>query len=262
MGSRRESLEPTSCSLPFPFLDLPTELRLEIYKHLIPDNCVEAQNIQKRTFRHDQQPCYPAILRTNRQIYQEVICMWYGTARFHMVINPRHVVFLRRTINLQDAKLPSMFPFVRSLSITMELRWPFKSDLEPELSKSPWTELIVNSASTSPSRLQRVSWHYLAFERQKIPEMVDSYHDIHELGQKFKLALEWNLGQLRMMRGVDLKFDASPVWDNFSEYNQLQDTISVWQGMPNDRARIALEGLAIIRATFLKKLAEEVLQAS
>ncbi|CZR51759.1 uncharacterized protein PAC_01636 [Phialocephala subalpina] len=70
------------------FLGLPIELRTAIYEHLIPNDHVQGYWFRnkggppdRRPVRYDKQPCCPAILRINRQIHDEVIGIFYGTAR-------------------------------------------------------------------------------------------------------------------------------------------------------------------------------------
>src|ERR1700748_601884 len=90
------------------FLDLPVELRLMVYKYLIPNTIVipmrglPRENYPPETLRTDGQLCYPAILRTNRRIYEEAIDMWYGTATFHMDIHGRNIYFLDTEFKVKD----------------------------------------------------------------------------------------------------------------------------------------------------------------
>ncbi|TGO11229.1 hypothetical protein BTUL_0114g00060 [Botrytis tulipae] len=71
-----------------PFLRLPLELRMKIYKELSPDlsfkpkiylrlNCgTSGKSVLVKHFREDGRPCYSAILRLNRQLYHEAIPLW------------------------------------------------------------------------------------------------------------------------------------------------------------------------------------------
>lgn len=110
------------------FLSLPIELRIAIHQHLVPNAFVAGYWFenppQHLPFRDDEQPCCPAILRTNRQIYNESIGIWYGSARFRIYITERHLYFLGSKIHNRDAKLPSCFRLIRSLIVDMKLQCP------------------------------------------------------------------------------------------------------------------------------------------
>ncbi|KAI9665654.1 MAG: hypothetical protein M1821_003588 [Bathelium mastoideum] len=64
----------------FPFLKLPTELRLKVYRFLFPDKPVSYE--REALLREDEEPCYMEILRTSRSIYQEATEILYGTVPF------------------------------------------------------------------------------------------------------------------------------------------------------------------------------------
>src|ERR1700761_5056207 len=76
------------------FLDLPVELRLMVYKYLVPNTFVPVRFLPPSSLAHPDQLnlrtdgrfCYPAILRTNRLIYKEAIDLWYGSAVFYLQI--------------------------------------------------------------------------------------------------------------------------------------------------------------------------------
>jgi len=88
-----ESEEPIPEDISFPFMDLPAELRLHIYSYLMPNtNINTCQDYVKSTvfpgkfysywpiqLRHDCKPCCPSLLRTNRQIYHEMVELWYSS---------------------------------------------------------------------------------------------------------------------------------------------------------------------------------------
>ncbi|TGO67880.1 hypothetical protein BOTNAR_0034g00400 [Botryotinia narcissicola] len=71
-----------------PFLRLPLELRMIIYKELSPDLSFKpkiylrlnrgpsVKCVPVKRFREDGRPCYSAILRLNRQLYHEAIPLW------------------------------------------------------------------------------------------------------------------------------------------------------------------------------------------
>lgn len=69
MGQSGSSSSPSSF---FPFLRLPAEVRMQIYRHLIPDIPISTWLGSDRPFplRRDGASCSPAILRTNRTIFK------------------------------------------------------------------------------------------------------------------------------------------------------------------------------------------------
>jgi len=84
-----------------------------------------------RPVRHDKQPCCPALLRINRQIHDEVIGMFYGTANFRIFVTGCWCYFLGVKFCTQDLgnatanKLPLGFRFIRSLHISLRMDWPW-----------------------------------------------------------------------------------------------------------------------------------------
>jgi hypothetical protein len=139
------------------FLDLPVELRLVVYKYLVPNTVVPVRYFPSSDDAHsdhlnlrtDGRFCYPAILRTNRLIYEEAIDLWYGTAVFYLNI-------LGDFLNFQGTKyfpgdvLPQTLRRVRTLHITLTLRPP--SDRY-----APWVQVITDSLAAGPYNLRHVT---------------------------------------------------------------------------------------------------------
>ncbi|THV44752.1 hypothetical protein BGAL_0584g00010 [Botrytis galanthina] len=107
-----------------PFLRLPPELRMKIYKELSPDlgfnpkiylrlnRGASGKIVLVRHFREDGRPCYSAILRLSRQLYHEAIPLW----------------------DRQSNKSLANEPFARIRSInTSTVRWS-------SIPKSPYSE--------------------------------------------------------------------------------------------------------------------------
>ncbi|OCL07736.1 hypothetical protein AOQ84DRAFT_53721 [Glonium stellatum] len=83
---------------PFPFLKLPVELRLRIYRYLVPTRMIYSYEvIPPEPFRHDDRHCYSAILRTCRTICNEAMGEWYGSALYMVVCNLDSVYAMRKT---------------------------------------------------------------------------------------------------------------------------------------------------------------------
>jgi hypothetical protein len=88
-------------------------LRLLIYEDLIPNTMIISYDFHRsgilQYHRHDQQPCSPAMLRVNHQIYDELIKMWYETAEFHISIVGRNLYFLGDMIAPEMLRYLSIF---------------------------------------------------------------------------------------------------------------------------------------------------------
>ncbi|TGO33234.1 hypothetical protein BHYA_0258g00010 [Botrytis hyacinthi] len=123
----------SSVDNPFPFLQLPAELRIQIYKQLSPKSKPNYKNfigiteghlrrdseleryVTERCSKEDDSRCYPEILRLNRQIYHEAMPLWYGVDELHLwLINPASE-FHKETILSCD--LPYFLRFMTSLRI-------------------------------------------------------------------------------------------------------------------------------------------------
>lgn len=100
-----------------PFLRLPAEVRLLIYRYLIPDNPLETWSPRLDPFylRLDGKPCASAILRTNRTVYQEVVREWYGLIPYVAVIKQQCINFLGTII--PPSLVLSIFWQIRSFEL-------------------------------------------------------------------------------------------------------------------------------------------------
>lgn len=113
-----------------PLLHLPTEVRLNIYRHLIPSIPVHNALILRSGFalsspppslRHDGQPCAAALLRTNRTVYHELVREWYGTVPYEVSLDSRYIVFCGRIFS-PYAPLPHTLRFVTRLELRLSLQ--------------------------------------------------------------------------------------------------------------------------------------------
>src|SRR5256885_9743877 len=94
----------TATFVPFTFLKLPIELRKLIYHLLIPNLTIPYwwAEIPRPPFRDDGGPCYPAIFRLNRMIYQEVLEEWYDFVFYKVCFHKGGMRFLDWIIPLHD----------------------------------------------------------------------------------------------------------------------------------------------------------------
>ncbi|KAI9040382.1 uncharacterized protein KD926_008339 [Aspergillus affinis] len=114
---------PTSA---LPFFEFPAEVRLCIYRYLIPN--VPIRNFplirgRNKTvhLRTDNLPCCPAILRTNHQIHNELIPEWYGTTSYEVVLDNKYILFCGKAIP-PYAPLPSTIQWVQSMHLKFSIQ--------------------------------------------------------------------------------------------------------------------------------------------
>lgn len=194
------------------FLRLPTEIRLEIYKYLVPRGLVRLQydgNLGMRFIAHDNcnwtvQEFSTAILRVNKQIYYEIIDLWFGIGRYCLTVYLKaDVIMVTRTIsilnrtpiafsNLQRT-LPKWFRFFRNLRITICPDYWFISE--------PVTEAIVKVLLSQACHLKECGIYV------EIPKRVPGYcialeDDIYAW---FYSRFEWNLLPLHRLITKNVK---------------------------------------------------------
>jgi hypothetical protein len=243
-----------------PFLSLPTELRLKIYEHLVPNDSVPGLLLSDDArmvdyLRHDMQPCCPALLCTNHQIHDELIDMWYGTATFEITMRGRLLHFLGASFDSRDIKLPSTFRHIRSLRIGIMIDWLKDQSSNTFNHEWPWWKLIADSLSVGPYKLRHVSLYDGTFYKSNMPMVINSC--LKDGGRQLKMVLEWNLGPLRTLRGVDLQLaDITLVWGS----KVGRSYIITYSGKPNEVVIPVLNRIQRIRQRFLQKLAEDITQ--
>lgn len=257
-------------------LSLPIELRNAIYKFLVPDDHVQGYWYvpkvggppDKRPVRLDKEPCCPAVLRTNRQIYTEVIGMFYGTASFAIYVSDFYCWFLgvqycTENLNLAiPATLPATFRLVRSLQISIHFSLPWSlyeppsTDpvLPPLPSPRPGTILIEECLKVAPNSLRQVQLHYLMTTPRRLPWLVRAAVQDH--GWQFKVALKKFLDPLRILREIELSFDNIPkVRLHYPEVLGLNPQLS-----SNEEVRAVVKKLLKLRTRALRQLAQHVSQ--
>ncbi|KAH9208214.1 hypothetical protein DL95DRAFT_395462, partial [Leptodontidium sp. 2 PMI_412] len=111
---------PEQSSTPFPFLELPCEVRIMIYKYLGPNTkpnkwCGAPQ-------RHDG-PCYPEILSVCRFINKEAIDIYYNTSVYFEIDISNNGIFFLGQRYLLNAPLPSTVRLSQSMCIRIQLEW-------------------------------------------------------------------------------------------------------------------------------------------
>jgi hypothetical protein len=99
------------------FERLPLEVRLEIYRHLIPDEQVLARRYRQSASEEKSAPIFPAILAVNKTIHEEVADLLYGRSTFEIDVVQRYEfpiahngVFMCRVESAMEAAMARMLP--------------------------------------------------------------------------------------------------------------------------------------------------------
>jgi hypothetical protein len=118
-----------------PFHELPAEIRVHIYSFIIPTVIVQPVIPRKYRDRDSRRPgplkgnfeeVCPAMLRTNKQIYNEMVVEWYGSVRYGGVIDTTiyhtGLGFLNNA--LRKPYVDSNYRFIQRLDLSLTLYYP------------------------------------------------------------------------------------------------------------------------------------------
>jgi hypothetical protein len=85
---------PVHCEYPMAcyFLKIPTEMRLRVYRFLLPDRPIPALYGNSRNLTTDGDRVYTAILRVNHQIHDEAVGLLYSTSAFTIELSGNRLV--------------------------------------------------------------------------------------------------------------------------------------------------------------------------
>ena len=81
-------------------MELPVEIRLSIYRYLIPDQPVQARWNRTRNLRQDRASVSTAIFRANKTIHEEVTDLFYGQLTFHIDVTNEKYYNIAATPNI------------------------------------------------------------------------------------------------------------------------------------------------------------------
>ncbi|KAG4439142.1 hypothetical protein IFR05_005379 [Cadophora sp. M221] len=150
---------PVQSSTPFPFLELPCEVRIMIYKYLGPST--KPNKWCEAPQRHDG-PCYPEILSVSRFVHREAIDVFYNTTVYFEIDISNNGIFFLGQRYLLDAPLPPTVRLAQSMCIRIQLEWrpvrqgDFKNRVaEIFPSTSRLQNLQVYFQATSPAYIGR-----------------------------------------------------------------------------------------------------------
>ncbi|KAL4891475.1 hypothetical protein BDV59DRAFT_181824 [Aspergillus ambiguus] len=189
------------------FLDLPAEVRLTIYHYLIPTipirnfTLIRGRGSKTVALRHDGERCCPALLRANRQIYNELVREWYGSAQYEVVLDTKYIMFCGRIIP-PYAPVPSTIRFVHSMKLCVSIQGTPQyihshSTLEHLLG---FQDRLAAIARVLSDRV-RCRLHYLCIEvGVNIPLLLS----LCKTPTGMLELLSWNLGPLKFhVRGLE-----------------------------------------------------------
>lgn len=208
--SRRRNQDPQTPNPPstsFPFLRLPVELRVQIYQYLIPDLPVPTwfSNYRRSPLRRDGAPCCPAILRTCRTIYRELVAEWYGAAMYSISIAYHGIYCFNSKFLPYSRSLPSVFREIKYLDLSIELTGylhvctPRSSDYGtstycPQFTFQDCLQVLVDCFAPGRAKLKQLRLHLSA----GLPFF---YYIKRHPGEVLR-TLEWNLAPLRKIQGL------------------------------------------------------------
>lgn len=260
---------------PTSFLSLPPELRNQVYFYLVPDAVVEGHSYygDRRpdipASRRDLQRCCPAVLRINHQIHDEVMPVFYGTAKFVMQIEGALCHFLGKKFSTDAVdnlpqKLPPCFRFIRSLHIFIYMRWPWQSgeqqptDNETLRSPLPGTTLMNEYLSPGQNSLRLVSLSGMVPYKSQLRAVIDT--TISDRGLFFRWVLKRYLVPLRRLHGVKIKFTTRHKIGGDERKNRPRREVIHRFSRPEAEVIPILRRLEWIRFYFLMKLVEQASQ--
>jgi hypothetical protein len=108
----------------FPFMLLPAELRRGIYLYLVPNmpydpvksgGLYDEWDFDER-FRYYDEICCPELLRTNREIYDEMLPLFYESTEFTIMVGDQSVKALNKSFASVNT-LPPGFKKVKTLTL-------------------------------------------------------------------------------------------------------------------------------------------------
>jgi hypothetical protein len=201
--------------MPCHFMKIPPEVRMQIFRYLLPDKPISAW--LDRPLRKDHVQCTPSILRLNKQTSEEALEVLYGTQTFTVSFNKDAFQLCGRTylspldsygaertrVNSQNptpfVAIPAMLSKIRSMRIQMALvkplhprarrprpRFPHAWDDEVEIydlrdSIRRFTSMLV--APDRPYSLRNISFCLITqclSNEWKDEELLDFYATISE----------------------------------------------------------------------------------
>lgn len=236
LGGNEYSEKASNGAKDMTFLTLPLDIRRMVYEYLIPDETVPSKrpfkyprSRQTNTFwqplRHDKAPLSIAILLTDRQIYEEIIEMWYAAADFHLGIGTNMQTSL--CMLSEDFKLPFQLPgisrLIRKIHLCISLQAdPFcvdsisRSSLELHVSKeNALVAGLVDRILSSKHKLCTLDLNVqvgLSFWKSHVfkadvysdPDSPVPYETCRRDAESTIMGLKYNLEPLRRLRNVQM----------------------------------------------------------
>ena len=194
--------------------------------------------------------------------------MFYGIAQFgaYIVGSTCYLFGLQFDTHNPDAalrKLPPGFRFVRLLHIRINLSWPWNPGEHPNLDwplpglplRPPGTALITECLSKGSDQLRQVTLSRIQTGDARMPALIDC--TLEDRGRLYRAVLKHFLAPLRVLRGVDLKYDG--LWKIGSHRSFHKEIIGDSPRSREEELRVFV-GLERIRMSFLHGLAERVSQ--
>jgi hypothetical protein len=192
---------------PLTFLILPPEIRRLVYRYLVPDTEEIISCWRPRHLRRDRENCAPNFLRINKQIYYELIEMWYGISTFRIQIGQLGLSYPNSIYEHVD-NLPSTIQHIKTAQLRVQMKHPWskgQTDYDPSMTA------LVDHILRAPRSLLRV---------QIVLEITSAYYrkslSFRKLGagewtkglieNSIQKGLEYNLGSLKKLNGLQIEW--------------------------------------------------------
>ena len=135
------------------------------------------------------------------------------------------------------------------------LHWPPRGQPQYAFERQkPWVTLISECLSAGPYKLSRLVLSDAEFYTSQVPTIVETY--LNDRGEAFIRALEWNLGLLRTIRGVELEYDGiEPFWEALGGFKHC---VVVLSGRPRHTVLQVMAQMDRSRVRFLESLKVEM----
>jgi hypothetical protein len=117
------------------FLELPVEIRLMIYRYLIPDQPVPTCRVGSRSLRKDRAPVSTATFRVSKTVHEEVADLFYGQTAFDIDVTNEHD---RNAAATPSISMGCLVRAAASLTTQSRLTPPKTSATDAKCDFTPW----------------------------------------------------------------------------------------------------------------------------
>jgi hypothetical protein len=187
-----------------------------VYLYLSPDTDLpirEPDLLDVRKLRKDGEACAPGLLRANRQIYEEFIIHFYGTATFALYVETNELSFLGTPTYPYDPIFPRPLSYVRNLHIEIQLP-PVIRIWSEEASKCTY-QLVEHLSKHCPYlKVINFAFDIRVMDGHVTTNRMDWYvHEPHAfIVQHVRPSFEWAMLPFKGLHGIEMVSLNGSVW--------------------------------------------------